>query len=495
MKHQTIYDYLCKSVLKQNEKIAYVIDGKKYSYMQVLNDVNKLTNFFYKNNLHNKELVAFYFDNSYEFLISIIAASFYKLSIMPLNTMLSLSQNEYIINKYEISKIITNLNQNFKNVYQVINIRGFSNESSNLSDDIMKFKNEDFNQEFLITTTSGSTSEPKAIVFTQKNKIDRAFKTAIDLYGLDENDVIITATPMYHSLGFRLSLLPIFIGATGVILKKFTPEIWLSTVSNEMVTFSILVSNQIVSVVDIIEKNNFHYNLKNLKYLVSSSASFNEDIRKKVFKYFNCEIHEIYGTSETSTATNINLKKFTNKFKSVGYPLSGVSIKILDDNKNELKSNEIGEIAIKTDLIFKEYLNMAKENEKFFTKDGYFLTGDLGYLDEDGFLYFKGRKKFIYKVGAINVYPEDIEKVISEFEGIKECCVVGIPDNSFLGTKLVAYFTSCKEVSLSELRKFCLKKLSTYQVPFKFIKLDELPKNHVGKIDRKNLEKIALEDS
>ncbi|ADR18627.1 class I adenylate-forming enzyme family protein [Calditerrivibrio nitroreducens] len=495
MKHQTIYDYLCKSVLKQNEKIAYVIDGKKYSYTQVLNDVNKLINFFYKNNLHNKEIVAFYFDNSYEFLISIIAASFYKLSIMPLNTMLSLSQNEYIINKYKISKVITNLNQNFKNVYQVINICGFSNESSNISENIMKFKNEDYKHEFLITTTSGSTSEPKAIVLTQENKINRAFKTAIIPYGLSENDVIITTTPMYHSLAFRLSLLPIYIGATGVILKKFAPEMWLSTVDREKVTFSILVSNQIVSIVDLIEKNNSLYNLNNLKYLVSSSASFNEEIRKKVLKYFNCEIHEIYGTSETSTATDINLLKFPNKFKSVGYPISGVSIKILDNDKNELKYNNIGEIAIKTDLIFKEYLNMQKETEISFTKDRYFLTGDLGYIDEDGFLYFKGRKKFIYKVGAINVYPEDIEKVLLEFEGIKECCVVGIPENSFLGTKLVAYFTSNEKIDLPELRKFCLKRLSTYQVPFKFIKLDELPKNHVGKIDRKNLEKIALEDN
>lgn len=482
----TIIDYFKKSLQNFPDKIATKDEKRELSYSQLFFAVNNITKELEKYNLSDKR-IGLLFDNSVEFLTIIIAAANLGLSIFPLNIFYSKSQLTELCNKLKIDIIITNKEIFIDNLKVIVKNTINYNGSDK---DIYTPAPIDPNSPYLISMTSGSTSHPKPIVLSQKTKIKRAFLSAINLYGLNNNDKILVATPMYHSLGFRLSLLPLYIGASGYIMKKFSPEEWISTIENDGITFSILVSNQVDMIINYLEHNKVTPKLSSLKTLVSSSALLSEDSKIKLLKFFKGDFHEIYGTSETGTATNIHFNK-DKKIGSVGKPLDYVDIKILN-----AEENGIGEIAIKTDTIFDYYMDLPEITKNAF-EDGYFKTGDLGYLDNENYLYYKGRKKFIIKVGAINVFPEDIEAVLDSFDGIEKSIVIGVEERIY-GNKIIAYYKKSKntnkEISPQQLRLFCFKNLASYQVPSEFIEIDEIPQNSIGKLDRNILIKKYMEE-
>ncbi|MDW8303053.1 MAG: class I adenylate-forming enzyme family protein [Bacteroidia bacterium] len=457
----------------------YIFKDKEISVRELYRYVLKTINWLAYIGVRQGDRLLISMSNSLEFLCLTYASSYIGCCLMPINPSMSKTQVQELTDYLGASVLLT---QEDFNLERLSSFSTFNVETKNLKNNL--------DLPFLISTTSGSTSKPKPIVLSQKTKVKRAFRTAIELYSLNSNDIIVTSTPMFHTLGFRLSILPVYIGAKGLILDSFDPDYWLYCVNKYGVTFAILVTNQIEAILDYVEGKNISLKNTPLRCIVSSSSSLKQDVRQRLLEAFTGEIHEIYGTSETASATNFDLRKHPDKLLSVGKPIKGVSIKILDNTHKELKPFEVGEIAIKTDLIFSGYLDMPEETRKAFTEDGYFLTGDVGYLDEDGFLYFKGRKRFIYKVGGMNVFPEDIEKVLRQFPDVVDCVVVGKPAQGLIGTELVAFYTGRGNVKTSELRKFCMQRLAPYQVPVKFVQLDELPKNSVGKTDRRSLENM-----
>lgn len=481
MTEKYLFDYIRDK--KGSNNVALETEDTTLSFSELYTLTLKTADLFASLGVKSGNTVAILMDNSIEFSISVLASSLLCLRIIPLNTKLSSNQIEAQLKELKPDFLVIKDGKGIDYPVKTIELK------------LEHVKNRPFREEvylpkcfpdepFLISTTSGSTSKPKPIVLSMQTKIRRAFLTTIDLYDIKENDTLIVSTPMYHTLGFRLSLIPIYVGCKAVILNRFEPEMWLKVVSDKKVNFAILVSSQIRSLLPYLREKRF--DLSHLKCLVSSSSSLNPAEKEEILRLLECDVHEMYGTSETSTATDINLRKHKNKLHSVGYPLKGVDVKILDEEGNLLPPYKIGEIAIKTPLIFSGYLNMEEETKKAFAGD-YFLTGDMGYIDEDGFLYYRGRKKFVYKVGAINVFPEDIEKVIMSYNSIMECAVVGAQD------KLVAFYTADKHIKESELRKFCFTQLASYQVPYRFIQLEDMPKNSVGKLDRRALEEYLQE--
>ena len=193
----------------------------------------------------------------------------------------------------------------------------------------------------------------------------------------------------------------------------------------------------------------------------------------------NFKFHEIYGTTETSTVANISHRKNSIN-KSVGKVLSFVETKILNEKKQMVAEGINGEIACKTPLMFKKYYNDIQTTSKNFF-NGYFLTGDIGYLKK-GYLFFTGRKKNIIKISGLIVYPEDVESVIKELPFVNNCIVKGEYDKK-LGQKIVAYVIG-KDYK-KKIYKHCLNKLEYFQVPMKYIFKKDLPKTNIGKIKRK----------
>ncbi|MEG0505122.1 MAG: fatty acid--CoA ligase family protein, partial [Raoultibacter sp.] len=345
-------------------------------------------------------------------------------------------------------------------------------------------------ESLILTMTSGSTGNPKPIDISQNNKYARSM-AHIRVYSITTEDRILAATPLYHSLAERLVILPLILGATSILLPRFTPAIWLKCVSEQKVTFTIAVSAQLAQILELLKQPDAP-STSSLRAVVSSSALLEESIKLELIEKLKCEFHEMYGTSETSTITNICFQKSPDKQKSVGIPFDEAKIRILrDDNNTDYDTNcevgEIGEIACATSLLCKGYYKQeAMLNAAMF--EGYFRTGDLGYLDEDGYLYFSGRKKEIIITGAINVYPHDIDSVVQKMPEVEECAAFAYPDDRLI--EVVALAVIPKEdstITTRAIKTYCARNLADFQQPHKIFIVDRLPKNTMGKLQRMNI--------
>ncbi len=342
----------------------------------------------------------------------------------------------------------------------------------------------------ILTMTSGSTGNPKPIDLSQKNKYDRSM-AHVEAYNITKDDVILAATPLYHSLAERLVILPLIIGATSILLPRFTPMIWLNCAKEQNVTFTIAVSAQLAQILEVLKQQDAP-SIGSFRCIVSSSALLEEKVKYELIEKLQCEFHEMYGTSETSTLSDICFQKAPNKQKSVGLPFYGAELKILREDAEadfdtECAAGEIGEIVCKSKLMCKGYYKQ-EEMMSAQMKDGFFRTGDLGYKDADGYLYFAGRKKELIITGAINVYPHDIDAVLEKLPEVAECAAFAYPDDRLGEVVAIALVANegC-EINLRSIKTYCARNLADFQQPHKIFIVDELPKNTMGKLQRMNI--------
>ena len=340
----------------------------------------------------------------------------------------------------------------------------------------------DGDESFILTMTSGSTGNPKPIDISQSNKYERVW-AHVETYHITESDRILAATPLYHSLAERLVILPLMIGATSVLLPRYTTKLWLECVQQQQVTFTIAVSAQLAHVLDMMNAD-ASLNVDSFRCIVSSSALLEESVKLALIGKLKCEFHEMYGTSETSTATDICFQEAKDKQRSVGKSFAKAKLRILRDDMTDCEIGEVGEIAVKSSLTCKGYYQKDKLMAAA-TYEGYFRTGDLGYLDADGYLYFAGRKKELIITGAVNVYPNDIDQVVSQMEGVQECAAFAYPDHQLGEVVALAIVREPMiEMNARQVQMFCARRLADFQQPHKIFFVDELPKNGMGKLQR-----------
>ncbi len=343
---------------------------------------------------------------------------------------------------------------------------------------------------YIFTMTSGSTGEPKPIILSQATKYERAL-SAIELYRISSSDRILAATPLYHSLAERLAIVAMISGATLVLKARFSPEQWLEALASQAVTFTIAVSSQLKQVAERLG-NRSGETFPHLRCVVSSSALLEPDIKRLLVRQLNCEFHECYGASEVAIVTNLDPAGARDHVESVGKAIPGVELRILDDEGREIPVGEVGEIACRTPLAFSGYFGRPDVTADAFRHD-FFLTGDLGKLDEEGFLYFMGRKKEVIISGGINIYPQDIENVLRDHEGIVDAVAFPLDDDSLGEVVGVALVTDGgAEVPARALRRYCAENLADYQIPRAFFYIDSVPVNGMGKVMRSRAREMAL---
>lgn len=334
---------------------------------------------------------------------------------------------------------------------------------------------------FLISMSSGSTGNPKPIVMSQQAKLARAYQS-IRLYKLTSSDVVLNASPFFHSLGQRLTFVPLVAGATLALLKQFTPNAWVNAVKNYAVSFTIPVASHLYALQPILHDRLSE--LRSLRCIVTSSAPIDVNFKKQMQVEIGCEFHEIYGASEVASATNLAPEDFSNKFTTVGKPIDGVTIKIFDEHRQALGVGVIGEIGVSSDLRFSEYYGLPELTAQSFEGD-FFLTGDLGFIDDDGFLTYVSRSKDVIISGGINIYPAEVEKCLLASKLITEVCVIGVTDKLF-GEVVLAVCVGSSDVEM-KLRKVANLELLSYQRPIAYFFVDVLPLTASGKVDKMTL--------
>lgn len=495
----TLADLFYIEAKKHPKKVAVICETEKLTYEELAAKVSQFSSYFLQQGISLGEHIGVPMTNSIESVALLMAAANIGAAIVPINPTLPIKQVEQLFTEADVNHIVARgsflkkfeLSYMWNEIKTIIciddarfplNLQVAQHEK--VARPIIKVSN---NMPFIITMTSGSTGFPKPILLTQQDKLDRIY-AHVDLYAINSDEIILSGTPLYHSLAERLVLMPLVIGATSVILPRFTPRLWLECVTNNKVTFTIAVSAQLAQIIKILNEDN---NLTSMRCLVSSSALLDEQVKQRLINKINCEFHEMYGASEVSTVTSINFKEARRKNKSVGKPLKEAKVIILNDKGQLCKSNEIGEIGCKTSLQCKGYYKRDEIFRQSFYGD-YFMTGDLGYLDEEGYLYFAGRKKELIITGGINVYPPDIENCLLILQEVLECAAVPYPDEK-LGEIVAAVIVKSEEIDERTIRFHCAQNLADYQQPRKIIFVENLPKNSMGKVVKSEVGKLLVE--
>ncbi len=482
-------------------KEAIWCDGKIVSYREMAELVSRYSNLLLSLKAAHGDHIAIPMNNSIESVALFFSAADLGLCVVPLNPSLPFDAVKTAIVAGDVKHIIARkiffseceknggisipgfsicLDQDYPGTIPFDKIKEMPATRPELDYDV------DDNESLVLTMTSGSTGAPKPIDMSQKNKYERSM-AHIRVYNLTKNDRILAATPLYHSLAERLVILPLILGATSILLPRFTPAIWLKCAEEQKPTFTIAVSAQLAQILELLKQPDAP-SITSFRSIVSSSALLEDSVKYELIDLLKCEFHEMYGASEVSTVTDICFQETPNKQHSVGKPFDEAKIRILHDDDNgsvrDCAIHEVGEIAVKSKLQCKSYYKQENLMQTAMV-DGYFRTGDLGYLDEDGYLYFAGRKKEIIITGAINVYPHDIDVVVGRLPEIEECAAFSYPDER-LG-EIVALAVVPKEgqeINLRALKSYCARNLADFQQPHKFFVLNKLPKNAMGKLQR-----------
>lgn len=340
----------------------------------------------------------------------------------------------------------------------------------------------------LFQYTGGTTGLAKGVMLTHRNLVANTLQCLHWMYELRGKDErTLAALPFFHVYGMTVSMnLSILNSGKMYIVPKFDPAEILKMIEKHKISIFPGAPTMYIALINHPEIK--RYDLSSIKACISGSASLPYDVQTKFEEITGGKLVEGYGLTEASPVTHCNPIWGERREGSIGLPWPDTDAVIFcEGGTEEANVNEIGELAVRGPQVMKGYWNRQEETEATI-RDGWLLTGDMGYRDEDGYFYIVDRKKDMIIAGGFNIYPREIEEVLFEHPSIQEVAVVGVPD-PYRGETVKA-FVVLKEghsVSEKELDDYCRQNLASYKVPRLYEFRDELPKTMVGKVLRRVL--------
>jgi long-chain acyl-CoA synthetase len=345
----------------------------------------------------------------------------------------------------------------------------------------------------VVLYTSGTTGTPKGAELTHANLL-RNCRTTSGFARIDETEVLLGALPLFHTFGQTCTMnCAVATGAMVTMLPRFDPEKALEIIERDAVTIFQGVPTMYNALLHAERADST--DTSTLRLCMSGGAAIPVDLIRAFEEKFGCMILEGYGLSETSPVASFNHPDRVRKAGSIGTPIEGVEMQVWDEQENELPTGEVGEIVIRGHNVMKGYWNRPDATREVVTEDGWFHTGDMAKVDEDGYFFIVDRKKDMIIRGGYNVYPREVEEVLYEHPAVREAAVVGVPDDA-LGEEVGAAVVLCPGESLGadELKAHVKEQVAAYKYPRKVWFVDELPKGPTGKILKREIrvpEKVA----
>ncbi len=338
----------------------------------------------------------------------------------------------------------------------------------------------------VILYTSGTTGTPKGAELTHQN-LTRNAKIATGLFDLGESTVVLGALPLFHSFGQTCSMnATMSAGGTLTLIPRFDPAKALEIIQRDEVTVFLGVPTMYGAMLHCSEREEF--DVSKLEFCGSGGSAMPVELMRGFEEAFGAKVLEGYGLSETSPVASFNHPDRERKPGSIGTPIDGVEMKVVDDDGNPVDQGDVGEIVIRGHNVMKGYWNRPDATEESI-RDGWFHSGDMATVDEDGYFFIVDRKKDMIIRGGYNVYPREIEEVLYEHPAVREAAVLGIPHDEY-GEEVGAAVAlkEGEEVSAEELRKFVKDQVAAYKYPRHVWFVDELPKGPTGKILKREID-------
>ncbi len=466
-------------------KPALVTEDKSWTYRELQDTVNAVVSFLDSKGIKKGDRVAQFCPTSVELISFFLANLKLGCVVVPINIHFKRSELDHILDDAEVKVIFVDderlpLVQNIRDAVihqsEISGLQPGSPQRANVTDA----------DGAIIFYTSGTTGKPKGALLSHKNIIAN-LSSLYECWGWHSDDMLLHALPMYHIHGLGVALLgSLMCGNTIYLRKKFNALDALDAMTKEPITlfmgtpthYELLMREKIAD-----------YNLSGMRLFISGSAPLSAEQFERFKSITHHEIVERAGMSETmmNCSNPVNGKR---KPGTVGPPLPGVSVRIVDEKGNDVAEGNEGQLLLRGENVFSGYIN--KDNAPYF-RDGYFLTGDIAKRDNDGYITLMGRMHDVIISGGINIYPKEIEDVIAQLKQVSDCAVVGVPDKLF--GEAPHAFVVAESITKEQIISHCKDRLASFKKPKYVTFVDQLPRNSMGKVQKNELRQLAMSSS
>jgi long-chain acyl-CoA synthetase len=343
--------------------------------------------------------------------------------------------------------------------------------------------------------TSGTTGRPKGVIhgaFRAEQAV-AAQQGQVALWGWSSDDIYILSGPAYHAGPGGYVMAALFVGATTVIpapRERWDAREWLRLVELHRVTISFMTPAHFIRLLEVAEEDR-RADLSSLRVIVHGAAPCPVAVKRRMLEWLPCAVWELYGASEGG-ATRINAPEWLERPGSVGRAWPGVEIRVLDEHGTQCAVGETGLVYVRPAGGARFHYHDDPEKTDAAWSDDAFTVGDIGHLDDAGYLYLTDRASDMVIRGGVNIYPREVEEVLFGHPGVVDCAVFGVPDDR-LGEQLRAVIELRDAVSADDLRAFLHERIADYKMPSEFEFVDELPRNPNGKVMKRQLRELAWE--
>ena len=490
------------------DRTAIIFDGRRISYALLAERVNRLANALAELGVGSGDRVSTMQVNCNEHIEAYFAASKLDAVYVPLNFRSTPEEIEYMLSDcspkviFAGSRYTTMIDQVSKTLDSLSakvvidgTAAGWLGYESILdsSDADERYPVGDEDELTMLMFTAGTTGSPKGVMLSH-DSFSSYILNNVSPADLDIEEKNILTVPLYHIAGVQAVMAAIYGGRTLIIQRQFEPVEWMKLVANERANRAMMVPTMLKMLLDHEEFDS--HDLSSLEVITYGAAPMPlEVIRRAIEKLPGTYFINAFGQTETaatitmlppedhvlegsSEEIEIKLKRLT----SIGKPLSDVEVRIVDENGETVSTGENGEIVARGSRLMKGYWNQEEATAEAL-RGGWLYTGDLGYFDDDGYIFLSGRAKDFIKRGGEMVSPEEVEQVLHSHPDIDEAAIIGVPDLDW-GERVRAIVVEkpgCT-VDESEVIEFCRAKLSSFKKPESVVVVDELPRNPLGKV-------------
>jgi len=497
------------------EREALVCNSTRLTYLQVQERVNRLVNALVDLGVEHGQKVAIMALNSHRYVETYYACAKLGAVFAPLNYRAKREELIYMVNNSEASiffveerylELIASIRPELRGIRHFICYDARPQGMQNYEDIIARYEPEEVSVEVddsdptVLIYTSGTTALPKGVVLTYLS-LSIYVTNTVEPANPETHDVMMLSVPVYHVAGATAIMSSIWGGRTLVVLPQFEPLAWLETIQRERVTHTFVVPTMLKRVME--EPDFDKYDLSSLKLLAYGAAPMPYEVIRKAVGVFKCGLMNAYGQTEsTSTITYLGpedhiiegteeeKQRRLERLKSVGRPMEDVDIAIMDPQGNTLPAGQEGEIAAKGARLMTGYWKREEETAHALV-DGWLHTGDIGWMDEDGYLFITGRTKDLIIRGGENISPGEIEAVLQQHPKIEDAAVIGVPDEEWgEEVKAIVQLKPGETATAWEIIQYTKSCLASFKAPRYVTFVDELPRNYLGKVLKTDLRKL-----
>jgi long-chain acyl-CoA synthetase len=509
-----LYEILEANLIKKSNKTIIFQDDIKITNLQLKNYVDIVARFLINKGIKAGDKVGIIMSNSWQYVVNIFAISKIGAVIVPINHFFKNDEIAYVLNDVKAKLLFSTAKFSAEtstllgktSIENIVWVDGLPiNNDCNISyDDVLNNELPDIapisslidNTAFILFT-SGTTGKPKGAELSFRNIFSNCEGSKVLMEAKDGDIKMICYLPMFHAFTLTATvILPIYSNSGLVIIPSLNTKSDFKKLLKQLLLKRCRYFAGVPDVYSAIAKAKlpwyFHL-FHNVKGFISGAAPLSEDTYKRFTSSFKRGmLLEGYGITECSPIVSCNSPQH-NKIGSVGKPYINYQVKIFDENMNEQPVNSVGEICVKGDCVMKGYYNRPEDTQENII-NGWFKTGDIGRVDEDGYIFIMDRKKDLIISKGMNIYPREVEEVIYTNPKVNACAVIGVQDSE-VGEIPIAFVELREDEQCSELelKNFIRSSLATFKLPRKIFFETELPRNATKKILKRELRLIYQE--